>query len=148
MISIFSREDNDAIKDRINKLTPDSRPLWGKMSVSQMVAHLQRPILVSFGELKIKRGILGILFGKMAKRQMLMDKPFKHNMPTVKEFKIAGEDFEKEKNLLLSYIDRYANKGTQIITKEPHPFFGKMTLEEWDTLQWKHLDHHLRQFGV
>ncbi len=34
------------------------------------------------------------------------------------------------------------------LSKDPHPFFGNLNSEEWDTLNWKHLDHHLRQFGV
>ena len=147
MPSLFNSSDNNSVKERINKLTPDNPPLWGKMNVAEMLAHLQRPILVAFGELKLKRGLLGFLFGKIAKKQMLADKPFKKNMPTVKEFKVAAEDFANEKNILLSCIDRF-NEGPQIITKAAHPFFGKMTLEEWDMLQWKHLDHHLRQFGV
>ncbi len=79
---------------------------------------------------------------------MLADKPFKKNMPTVKEFKVTTEDFEKEKSIILAYIDRFIKDGPQIITKEAHPFFGKMELNEWDLLQWKHLDHHLTQFGV
>lgn len=148
MQSLFNWEDNDAIKNRIKKLTPTSVPLWGKMNVAQMLAHLQQPILVSFGELKLKRGILGFLFGKMAKKQMLADRPFKQNMPTVKEFKVAPGDFEKEKNTLISYLERFITEGPQIITKEAHPFFGKMELNEWDLLQWKHLEHHLKQFGV
>ena len=39
-------------------------------------------------------------------------------------------------------------KETGVVTQDPHPFFGRMTGEEWDRLLWKHLDHHLRQFGV
>jgi len=148
MKSLFNTEENNLKKERINKLTPHSQPLWGKMNVSQMLAHMQAPMLVSFGELKLKGGLMGFLFGKMAKKQMLMDKPFKKSMPTMKEFKVAEKDFETEKNTLLSYIDRFVTEGPKIITKLPHPFFGKLTLEEWDILQWKHLDHHLRQFGV
>ncbi|MEP6513238.1 MAG: DUF1569 domain-containing protein [Parafilimonas sp.] len=30
----------------------------------------------------------------------------------------------------------------------PHPFFGKLKAEEWRTLTYKHLDHHLRQFWM
>jgi hypothetical protein len=29
-----------------------------------------------------------------------------------------------------------------------HFIFGAMTMEQWNALQWKHIDHHLRQFGV
>ncbi len=148
MKSLFNIEENNLLKERINKLTPGSHALWGKMNVSQMLAHMQAAMLVSFGKLKLKGGLMSFLFGKIAKKQMLMDKPFKKNFPTIKEFKVAAKDFDTEKNTLLSYVDRFITEGPEIITKEPHPFFGKLTLEEWDTLQWKHLDHHLRQFGV
>ncbi|MFD1127776.1 DUF1569 domain-containing protein [Paenibacillus provencensis] len=29
----------------------------------------------------------------------------------------------------------------------PHPFFGKLTSEEWSIGLYKHLDHHLKEFG-
>ena len=153
MKRLFDPEENNLIKERINKLTPDSRPLWGKMNVSQMLAHLQAPMSVAFGQLKLKGGLMAFLFGKIAKKQILLDKPFKKNLPTVKEFKFtqkyfAEKDFIKEKNILLSYVDRFITEGPGVITGKKHPFFGDLTLEEWDTLQWKHLDHHFRQFGV
>jgi len=49
---------------------------------------------------------------------------------------------------LCALIDRFAVGGPQCCTKHPHTFFGQMTPEEWATLMYKHLDHHLRQFGV
>ncbi len=45
-------------------------------------------------------------------------------------------------------IDKFAAGGAAGCTKNPHSFFGKMTPEEWAILMYKHLDHHLRQFGV
>lgn len=153
MKKLFDPGENNSIKERINKLMPGSRPLWGKMNVSQMLAHLQVPMLVAFGQLHLKGGLIAFFFGKIAKRQMVDDKPFKKNMPTMKEFKFTGKkfpekDFLKEKSILLSYVDRFVTEGPDIITNKTHPFFGPLTVEEWDTLQWKHLDHHLRQFGV
>lgn len=148
MGSLFNAEDNNSIQERINKLTPDSKPLWGKMNVSQMLAHLQPTMLVSFGELDLKGGLMGFLFGKMAKKKIVTEEPFKQNIPTLKQFKVVPGDFETEKNTLLSYVNRLKTEGPKIFTTKPHPFFGKLTVEEWNMLQWKHLDHHLRQFGV
>ena len=153
MKRLFDPHENNLIKERINKLTPGSRALWGEMNVSQMLAHLQQPILVAFGQLKLKGGLMALLFGKIAKKQMVNDKPFKKNIPTMKEFKFTGKntpqkEFLKEKDILLSYVDRFIKDGPEVIANETHPFFGRLTLEEWDILQWKHLDHHLRQFGV
>ena len=71
----------------------------------------------------------------------------------MKEFKFGekdfgDKDFVREKDVLLSYVDRFITVGPEIITNKTHPFFGELSLEEWGRLQWKHLDHHLRQFSV
>jgi hypothetical protein len=57
-------------------------------------------------------------------------------------------DLGKERERLLGLIDKFAAGGAAGCTKNPHSFFGKMTPEEWAILMYKHLDHHLRQFGV
>ena len=148
MKSIFNPGDNKEIIDRINRLSSGSTAQWGKMNVSQMLAHAQIPIKVSLGEIKLKRGLIGILFGSLAKKQLLNDKPFKKDLPTDRSFIIQGiPDFEKEKNALMELVQRLGKSSTNL-TNEPHPFFGKMKVNEWDTLMIKHLDHHLRQFGV
>ena len=148
MKSIFNPGDNKEIIDRINRLSSGSTAQWGKMNDSQMLAHAQIPIKVSLGEIKLKRGLIGTLFGSLAKKQLLNDKPFKKNLPTDRSFIIQGiPDFEKEKNSLMELVQRLGKSSTNL-TNEPHPFFGKMKVNEWDTLMIKHLDHHLRQFGV
>ncbi len=148
MKSLFNPNDNNEIIERINNLKPDSKSEWGKMNVSQVLAHSQAPLRVAFGEVKLKRGLLGILFGKMAKKKLLAE-TFKKNMPTDKAFIVVDDrNFEEEKNKLIKLVRRFAEDGPGGITKETHPFFGELTSEEWDALQWKHLDHHLRQFGV
>ncbi len=114
-----------------------------------MLAHSQVPILVSFGEHKVKRGLMGILFGNLAKKRMITDAPFKKSLPTVKTFLVNNDrNFEEEKNKLVGLVQRFVRQGPVSLTKDPHPFFGKLTEHEWDILEWKHLDHHLRQFGV
>jgi transposase InsO family protein len=57
-------------------------------------------------------------------------------------------DFVAERQRLRGLIDRFAAGGPAGCTKHPHSFFGPMTPEEWAALNYKHLDHHLRQFGV
>lgn len=146
MKSLFEPAEKETIVDRFEKLNAGSQPLWGKMSVSQMMAHCQKPLLVSFGELKLKRSFLGLLLGGMVKKSLMKNKPMGKNLPTHPKFKVNDECiFQQEKDSLLSLVYRFS---ADALTKEPHPLFGKMTEQEWDTLQWKHLDHHLRQFGV
>jgi hypothetical protein len=71
------------------------------------------------------------------------------NMPTDKSYVVSDDrDFDFERRRLVGYIDRFQAGGPVGCTTGPHSFFGKMTPEEWSALNWIHLDHHLRQFGV
>mgnify|MGYP000093028208 CR=1 FL=1 len=149
MPSLFTSFDRDEIISRIQRLNPTTKPLWGKMNVAQMLSHCQAPLKVAIGELKLKQGLIGLLFGKMAKRQLLAPEDFRHNLPTAPEFNVTGTapEFEKERQQLILLIRQFGEKGP-VASRGKHPFFGAMTEEEWDTLQWKHLDHHLRQFNA
>ncbi len=133
---------------RIENLKADSKAHWGKMNVAQMLEHCEKPILVSQGKLPVRRSFIGFLFGKMAKKSLLNNHHFKKNLPTDSNFVIKNEaDFEKSKMNLIDLIKGLEN-GQMSFHNENHPFFGKMSKEEWHILTTKHLDHHLRQFGV
>ncbi|MEO8514629.1 MAG: DUF1569 domain-containing protein, partial [Ignavibacteria bacterium] len=84
-----------------------------------------------------------------AKKQMLSDKPFKKGLPTDKNFIPASDiDFQKEKQELIKIVSILPDKGRDGLSRGPHPFFGNLSPDEWNTLTSKHLDHHLSQFGV
>jgi len=149
MKTLFQSEEAAGILERLSKLQPGSKPLWGKMNVSQMLAHCQVPLKVALGTHQLRRSLIGILFGGIAKKQMLSDAPFKKHLPTDPSFLIKDERvFEKEKKDLESLIRHFASTDASSVAARRHPFFGSMTPDEWGKLQWKHLDHHFRQFGV
>jgi hypothetical protein len=150
MKSLFNAIDNNEIIGRIEKLSPSSRAIWGKMSVSQALQHCQQPLKVAFGELKLKRSLLGVLFGKTYRKKLTADdQPFPRHSPTDKKFIVKDEpDFDLAKTKLILLVRKFAEKGPEGISKNVHPFFGHMTVHEWNKLMYKHLDHHLRQFGV
>lgn len=149
MKSLFDPRITREIIDRINQLTPATPGLWGKMKVSQMLAHLQPALKIALGEHTLKKGLMSFLFGKMAKRQMVNEAPFKKNLPTAPSFVVKDErNFEEEKSRLIDLVVRFSIESKQALETRIHPFFGKLTAEEWNILHWKHLDHHLRQFGV
>jgi len=149
MEDIFNTQDNQSIVERLNKLTPESQALWGKMTVAQMLVHCQKPIDVLTGRLQLKSGLLGFLFGKMAKNNFLKMRGFGKNAPTHPKFKITDNpDFQSEKELLVSMVEALGSLGTASIAIDRHPFFGPMTNEEWGSLMYLHLDHHLKQFGA
>ena len=149
MTYLFDKAKSEAIIARINKLTPSSQALWGKMNVSQMLTHCQAPLQVAMGEHHLKKNLMGLLFGRLAKKKLVGDKPYSRNLPTAPSFLVKNErGFEQERAKLITIIERFTAGGPAVLIKTPHPFFGPLTVEEWDKSQWKHLDHHLQQFGV
>ncbi len=145
--NLFEPAVKQEIMARINRLTPDSKPLWGKMNVSQMLAHVQVPIGVADGSQKLKRTMFGRIVGPMVKSMIYNEKPFKRNLPTDPSFVMTGSerDFEIEKQRLLNIVSNFSEAS---IVNETHTFFGRLTKEQWSKGTWKHLDHHLCQFGV
>ena len=144
--SLFDSTVKQEIISRINKLTPQSQRQWGKMDTAQMMAHLQMPMGVGLGVHTIPRSFIGRIFGPFAKKILYNDKPFSRNLPTDRSFIMKdAKDFLKEKEQLINMINQFNENN---IVDTPHPFFGKLTKEQWAKGTWKHLDHHLQQFGV
>jgi Protein of unknown function (DUF1569) len=147
--SIFRADGAAALLQRVQRLRADSPARWGRMDAAQMLAHCQQPLRVVLGDLRMKRGLAGYLFGGLARKSMLGPRPYKLNLPTAPEFRIRDpRDFERERAALVALVQRCAAGGPAAITRDPHPFFGPLTTEEWEGHMLKHLDHHLRQFGV
>lgn len=137
------------IKERINKLQPTSNRSWGKMEVAQMLAHCSASLEVAVGEKHPPRMLIGRILGPFFKSSLTNEKPFKKGAPTDPSFLIIDQrNFEKEKSRLLELINKFSEGGPEKATTYPHSFFGKLTPTEWSTGMYKHLDHHLRQFGV
>jgi hypothetical protein len=90
------------------------------------------------------------MIGRVVKPMALgNDEPLRRNSPTVEGLVVKDErDLDIERERLCGLIDRFVAAGPKGCTKHPHSFFGRLTPEEWATLMYKHLDHHLRQFGV
>lgn len=148
MKNIFNLQDNKEIISRIYSLTPATRALWGTMSVDQMLKHCNDAVLVAFNEKELHVSFIFKLLGKLIKKNVFNSVEFKKNSPTAKEFKYQTNfDFETTKNELIKSITRL-QAGHQAIRCMTHPFWGKMNAEDWNNLLWKHIDHHLRQFGV
>jgi len=148
MISLRQDPGRPEVLRRIETLRSDAPAQWGKMNCAQMLAHCQKPLELALGELEMRRSLIGRILGGWAKKKFVVsDAPFGKNSPTDPEFRIADEcDFERERTGLVERIERYAERG--VVTQAPHPFFGPLDAQEWDRLLWKHLDHHLRQFGA
>ncbi|QFF97839.1 DUF1569 domain-containing protein [Psychrobacillus glaciei] len=149
MKNIFNHIDTVELLKRIDKLSPNSQPQWGKMNVAQMLAHCSSFQDIAMGNSFPPRSWLGIIVGRFAKKIMYNDKTLPHNLSTIPTILIADDrEFDIEKEKLKQKIITFQNNGPEKCTTHPHPFFGKLTSEQWGIGIYKHLDHHFKQFQV
>ena len=148
MNSLFDPETSRKIIQRIENLKVNSPRQWGKMDVAQMLAHCAFGMETAIGDKNPPRTFLGKLLGKLMQGELTNDKPMGKNLPTHPQYiMVDSKEFEKERNRLISSVKRFSDGGEPKVTKNPHPFFGSITPIQWSSGSWKHLDHHLRQFG-
>lgn len=145
---VFEPAVTQDLVDRICQLQPRSAPLWGRMDVARMLAHCCTP----YEQLRGEKGGGGPLLRWMArmlfKETVVGERPFRRNVPTPKAFQVAdARDLERERERLLGFIQAAHGEGRAAFEGRPHVSFGPLTAREWSNLLWKHLDHHLRQFG-
>ncbi len=149
MKSLFNKDTYNETLQRMNTPTPQSQRQWGKMEVAQMLAHCKEAFRVPLSDKKMPRMFIGVLLSWMMKPKMYNDAPWKKNLPTAPNFLIKDQrDFDNEKGQLSELITKFYTAGPDNVGKFPHPFFGTFTKEQWGKCMYKHLDHHLNQFGV
>ena len=147
--SIFIPEETEKLVARIESLSPQNQPLWGKMTVAQMMAHCaipyemdpQNPPKIGF--------FLKWMMRNFFKKSMLSEKPYQHHIQTAPLFRMVNEkDFQEEKTRLIALVKASHAMGEGFYQGLPHYALGRLSSNEWNTLLFKHLDHHLRQFGA
>jgi hypothetical protein len=150
MKNLFEPNDLQALTARIAQLRPDSTRQWGKMTVSQVLAHCSLGVQTATGELRPPRKLIGRLLGPVIKPKMVGDdEAMRRNSPTVPETIVRIEpDFATEQLRLTASLEKFSATGPSGCTSHPHAFFGRLAPDEWAILMYKHIDHHLKQFGV
>ena len=149
MKNLFERETVDEVISRIDTLRPTTPRQWGKMDVAQMLAHCSAAMDMASDRLKLPRRFIGRLLGPFVKPIFTNEKPSSKNDPTSKELVFSNPcDFVREQEQLRIKVRQFHEGGEAKCTRHPHPFFGALTPQEWSRGMYKHLDHHLRQFGA
>ena len=150
MDNIFKKETVDKAIGRINKLNSKSTGLWGKMTVDQMLAHCNVSYEMVFTDKHPKpNGLMKLMLKLFVKQTVVNEKPYKKNSRTAPAFLIANErDFEIEKKRLIDHRTKTQELGEDYFDNKESHSFGPLTKTEWNNLFYKHLNHHLEQFGV
>jgi hypothetical protein len=150
MKNIFDLNETNAIIERINKLDAYAKPQWGKMSVDQMLAHCNVTYEMIYDTKYPKpNAFKRWMLKSIVKPYVVSDKPYRKNSRTAPEFVIAdSKNFVEERARLIDYLKKTQNFGEAYFDNKPSHSFGELTTKEWNNLFYKHLDHHLRQFGV
>jgi hypothetical protein len=118
------------------------------MDVNAMLTHLKLSALMALGELPVAGK------GKRAfqvfpiKHLILHVVPFPKSAPTAPELlapdAASVDDLRSELASLVERIGAGPREGEAAI----HPLFGRLSFGEWGVATYKHMDHHLRQFGA
>jgi len=150
MTNIFDKSDLDKALQRIESLTPETKGQWGKMTVSQMLAHCNVAYDMAYTDQYPKAtGIKKFLLKLFVKPAVVGPKPYPKNGRTAPEFLITeARDFNAEKDKLVNYLKKTKELGAFHFENKESNSFGALTSQEWSVLFGKHLDHHLTQFGV
>lgn len=147
-LSLFETNAIADLENRLNKLTPDTQPQWGKMNASQMLNHCSSQMEIMLGDKSLKSNFILRIFGGFIKRSILAGKPTRKNSPTAKELLPTNvQDFEAERLKIKNLMKRLKTNEASFEGKK-HAFFGEMTAEEYGKTTWSHLDYHFGQFGI
>jgi hypothetical protein len=134
------------VVQRLQGLTPATKPKWGRMDASRVLCHLGDTLAMAVGDVPTQPMNRKAFHRFPLKHLILYVLPFPKGAPTAPELlSTAPGNFDADRQRVLELIDRLAAAPDTMGPE--NPFFGPLTNEEWNALQWKHLDHHLRQFG-
>jgi hypothetical protein len=148
--NIFEKNVSDEIVQRINKLNNNTQANWGKMNAAQMLSHCAVTYEMVYDDIHPKpNALVKFILKLMVKNNVVNEVPYKPNGNTAPQFLIKdNRDFDKEKSRLVEYINKTQTLGEAHFNNKESHSFGVLSKAEWNNMFYKHLNHHLSQFGV
>jgi len=144
MRTLLQPSDYEYVLKRLNALNGSEARMWGTMTVGQMLQHCRRQIEMALGQIPTKP-----MFPRPI--QWLSKITFGYYIPWSKNLVTAPEMVAKDDVSFGAEYEKLVLIITEFMEAEkffPHPIFGNLSREDWGLVIYKHLDHHLRQFGV
>ena len=147
MRSVWNEAERRELKERLDRLTPQHAAKWGRLTAPQMVVHLADALRMATGEIAVAPKNMVLRYTPL-KQLVIYWLPFPKGAPTAPELLArTPADWPAETADLHAELDRLAARGPAALV-ETHPAFGRLTGRDWGVLIYRHMDHHLRQFGV
>jgi len=147
MGSLLDAKDRESILARLAHLKPDARPLWGRFTPGAMICHVTTGVGQGLGEVQLDPPS-GPLTHWPLNWLVIYLVPFPRNAKAAPDMlRRVATSFDADMSTLRGMIGRYANQDPKREWPESR-VFGRISGRSWGVLQYKHLDHHLRQFGL
>lgn len=150
MATLKDAQQRSQLLSRLHQLTAETSPLWGTMNAPKMLAHLSDSMRMAYGDLDVPKKWMVLRYFPL-KQLTLYVLPFPKGAPTAPQLISRtpenSEAFDRERSALGALIERFEKEAERDDWPE-HPVFGPLSTRGWGTLTYRHIDHHLRQFGV
>lgn len=147
-ISLFAPQAIADLEQRLSHLQADTRPQWGKMNATEMLNHCAAQMEIALGEKPMKTNFLMRLVAKFVKSSILSGRTMPKNSRTAQELlPVNVGSFDDERDKLVALMRRMKERES-VLQDKKHPFFGKMSADEYGKITWSHLDYHFGQFGL
>ncbi|MFA9211385.1 MAG: DUF1569 domain-containing protein [Moraxellaceae bacterium] len=150
METLFDKQTVEKCIKRIESLSLTSKSKWGKMNAAEMLDHCSKTMEIARNQRHIKRIFLSYILGQFIKKKFFDQSDTPKNSPTHSSFisHVETETIDKYKLVLIGHLNAFCEGGENACTNQAHAFFGKLSKQQWGMGMYKHLDHHLQQFGV
>jgi hypothetical protein len=148
MKTIWDPSRQQEIRERVARLSSNSRGAWGKLSAPAMVCHLADSLKMALGDFPVAPKRFPIRYPPL-KQFIIYVAPFPKSAPTAPELLARSPAaWQADVAELQALVDRFVARGRDSSPWPEHPAFGRLSKRAWGVLTYRHMDHHLRQFGA
>jgi len=148
MRSLFEAGARDAITDRLRTLTPESPRQWGRLRGDEMLCHLADQLRMALGGIPTAAPA-GPLRYRPIRYLMIHVLPWPKGRAKgpAEAFTTAPADWENDREQVIELVREFGGRSPSGDWPS-NPIFGSLSGHDWGVLSYRHLDHHLRQFGA
>ena len=145
--SLWNDEERAGLVSRLDRLTPQNQRHWGEMEISKLLPHLGGALRMALGDIETSHG-KGLMATALMRWLIIHVLPWPKGAQSPPEgFTTVPSSWDEDRGKLLELIERFATASPDQLPGH-NPVFGRIKPDDWDMLQFRHLDHHLTQWGV